>query len=169
MKLDKKKELASKTLGVGKNRIVFNTEHLGDIKEAITKQDIKTLKDQGIIEIKPVKGRKKVERRKTRRGPGKIKKTVNKRKQEYVKITRKLRTYIMNLRDREDLNQEIYKELRKKIRMRNFRSKAHLKEHLKALEKQGIEIKVSEEEKRTKPINNPKKTESKKTTKENKK
>ncbi|MBT4135756.1 hypothetical protein HOD75_04460 [archaeon] len=135
MNLSKKKVLASKALGVGKNRIIFNPEGLSEIKEAITKQDIISLKDDGIISIKPVKGRTKVKRRKTRRGPGKIKKTVNKRKQIYVKITRKLRNYIKQLTDRGVIERDLYKELRKKIRMRAFKSKANLKEHLKSNEK----------------------------------
>ena len=131
MNLSKKKELAAKALKVGKNRVIFNSEGISEIKEAITKQDIKDLAGEGIITIKPVKGRKKIVKRKTRRGPGKIKKTVNKRKQIYVKITRKLRSYIMNLRDRGVLERELYRELRNKIRMRDFRSIAYLKEYLK--------------------------------------
>ena len=79
--LNRKKELAAKTLKVGKNRLSFNQDNLAEIKEAITRQDIKDLYAEGIITIKPIKGRKKIKRRKTRRGPGKIKKTVNKRKQ----------------------------------------------------------------------------------------
>lgn len=129
MNLAKKKILASKVLKVGKNRVVFSNS-LGDIKEAITKQDIKILYDQGIIKIKPVKGRKKIIRR-TRRGPGKIKKKVNKRKQIYVKLTRKLRAYVKYLRDNKVISRDIYLDLRKKIRGRYFKSKANLKEFLK--------------------------------------
>ena len=128
-----KKELAAKALRVGKNRISFNGE-ASEIKEAITRQDIKDLAEQGIISIKPVKGRKKIVRRKTRRGPGKIKKTVSHRKQEYVKITRKLRNYLMVLRDKGLVERELYWTLRKKIRMRDFKSKAHFKEYLKGIE-----------------------------------
>ena len=132
MNLIKKKELASKVLKVGKNRIMFNSENLAEIKEAITKQDIRDLHESGIIAIKPVKGRKKIVRRKTKRGPGKIKKKVNKRKQVYVKITRKLRGYIKELKKLGRITNEDYKTLRKKIRMRAFRSKAHLREQLEA-------------------------------------
>ncbi|MBT4166308.1 hypothetical protein HOE04_04690 [archaeon] len=138
MKLNRKKELAAKALGVGKGRIVFNEEGLGEIKEAITKQDIKDLVGEGIISIRPVKGRKKVKKRKTQRGPGKIKKTVNKRKQIYVKITRKLRDYIQMLKRHGIIELELYKDLRKKIRMRNFKSKANLKDYLKGLD--GVEL-----------------------------
>jgi len=87
MNLTKKKKLAAESLKVGKNRIVFNMANLAEIKEAITRQDIRGLRDEGVITIRPIKGRKKIERRKTRRGPGKIKKKINKRKQIYVKIT----------------------------------------------------------------------------------
>lgn len=138
MNLSKKKQLAAKVLKVGKKRIHFNNENLAEIKEAITKQDIKELYAEGIITIKPVKGRKTIKRRKTKRGPGKIKKTVNKRKQIYVKITRKLRTYLKELKALGVIDRDLYQELRKKIRMRTFRSKAHLKEYLETHEEIGI-------------------------------
>ena len=133
MNLAKKKELAKKTLGVGKHRLIFNKEGIAEIKEAITKEDIKNLHKDGIIGIKPIKGRRKVERRKRRRGPGKIKRRINNRKQIYVKITRKLRAYIRGLRNNNSIDKDTYKDLRKKIKMRNFRSKANLKEHLNSV------------------------------------
>jgi len=138
MNLAKKKELAAKALNVGKNRINFNSEGLSEIKEAITKQDIKDLSTDGIITIKEVSGRKKIKKRKSRRGPGKIKKTVNKRKQIYVKITRKLRDYLKQLKSKEIINRELYINLRKKIRMRTFKSKAHMKDYLENTEKISI-------------------------------
>lgn len=45
MKLENKKDLASRALKVGKNRIAFNKSRLTEIKEAITKQDFKDLKE----------------------------------------------------------------------------------------------------------------------------
>ncbi len=151
MNLTKKKELASKALRVGKNRLIFKMENLSEIKEAITRQDIRSLHSEGIISIKPVKGRRKVVRRKTRRGPGKIKKKINKRKQVYVKITRKLRKYVMELRNRGVLDRELYWSLRKKIRMRDFRSKASLKDYLKGAEVDFDKVVERKEEKISKP------------------
>jgi len=155
MNLSKKKALAAKALNVGKNRVIFNTEGLSEIKEAITKQDIKDLAKEGIISIKPVKGRKKVVKRKTKRGPGKIKKKVKNRKQVYVKITRKLRKYLMDLRDKGAVDRELYWELRKKIRMRAFKSKVNFKEYLRGinidvgaqLKSDGIKREVKKEKK----------------------
>ncbi|MFA5173788.1 MAG: 50S ribosomal protein L19e [Candidatus Pacearchaeota archaeon] len=128
MKLDKKKELASRVLKAGKHRIQFNINHLAEIKEAITKQDIRDLHSEGIIVVKPIKGRKKIVKRKTRRGPGKIRKTIKKRKQNYVKLTRKLRAYVLALKNTGKITREQYIDARKKIKMKAFRSKAHLKE-----------------------------------------
>ncbi len=51
MNLRSKKQLAAKTLGVGKKRIIFNINNIPEIKEAITKHDIHTLYDEGIILI----------------------------------------------------------------------------------------------------------------------
>ena len=131
MDLTKKKELASKALKVGKRRIIFDSESLGEIKEAITKQDMKDLYVEGVIQIKPLKGRKTIVRRKTKRKAGKIKKTINTRKQDYVKLTRKLRGFIKSLQKKGEIDTPRYKSLRKKIRMREFKSKANLKEYLK--------------------------------------
>jgi len=136
MKLETKKSLAARTLGVGANRIAFNVERLSEIKEAITKQDIKDLMSSGAIIIKEKKGRKKIERRKTRRRAGSIKQTVKEKKQNYVKLTRKLRTYLSNLKSRSKLSTEELKQLRKEIRASNFRSLAHMKERLKQIQEE---------------------------------
>tara|TARA_Y100000034_G_C6901927_1_gene417388 strand:- start:1305 stop:1808 length:504 start_codon:yes stop_codon:yes gene_type:complete len=167
MNLRTRKELAAKVLKVGKNRIQFAKDNLNEIKEAITKQDMKDLHKEGFISIKPIKGRKKIKKRKTRRGPGKIKKKVNKRKQIYVKITRKLRSYLKELKSQEKISNELFWGLRKKIRMREFRSKSHLKEHLVNVSKIDLNKEVVKPKKKT-----VKKTEKKakpKKTKEKKK
>lgn len=136
MQLNKKKELAARTLKVGKDRIVFNKERLTDIKEAITKQDIRDLLSDKAIQIKEITGRKKQTKRKTRRRPGSIKKKVKQRKREYMTITRKLREHLKTLKDREVVTKDEYWKIRKEIRARAFRSKAHMKERVHALIKE---------------------------------
>ena len=133
MQLAKKKELASKVLKVGKNRVVFVESSLPEIKEAITRQDILDLRKSGAIQIKEVSGRKKIVRRKNRRRTGKIKKKVNNRKQEYVILTRKLRTFEKHLLKAEKIDKEKHKNIRKMIRARKFRSKRHLNESFEEL------------------------------------
>ena len=130
MQLNKKKELAARTLKVGKGRIVFNKERLSDIKEAITKQDIRELlRDKAII-ITAIQGRRKIVKRKTRRRAGSIKKKVKTRKRDYIIITRKLRAYLSGLKEREIITKDEFWKLRKEIRARDFKSKASLKDRL---------------------------------------
>jgi large subunit ribosomal protein L19e len=123
-----KKELAAKALNVGKGRIKFVNARIDEVKEAITKQDIKDLANAGAIIVKPIKGRKTNIKRKNRRKTGKIRKKVNTRKQEYVKMTRKLRKHVKLLKNQGALSKEEAKKVRKQIRNKSFRSKAGLKE-----------------------------------------
>lgn len=131
MNLGKKKKLAARRLGVGVRRIKFDESRLTEIKEAITGQDIKDLKKDNAITIKEVKGRRRITKRKHKRGPGKVRKRKNERKQKYVKLTRKLRAHIKGLKNKSEIDSESYKKIRKQIRAKTFRSKSHLKESLK--------------------------------------
>jgi len=135
MNLAKKKSLAQKVLGAGKKRIMFVQSRLDEIKEALTKQDIRDLKKEGAIVIKEKKGRKRNIKRKNKKGPGKIKKTLNTRKKDYVRTTRKLRKYVAEMKRKKMLNSGEVKDIGKKIRNRQFRSQAHLKEYIKELKK----------------------------------
>jgi len=130
MNLKKKKKLIARVLKVGLGRIILDSNMKNEIKEAITRQDAKDLKQAGAVRIKEKKGRKRKEKKRRRR-EGKIKKKVKRRKQEYVKLTRKLRNYIKGLKDKERISKEDYREFRKKIRARQFRDLAHLKEAIK--------------------------------------
>lgn len=128
MNLKSKKELAARTFGVGTGRILFVNSRINEIKEALTKQDIRDLKNDGAIIVKNIKGRKSVQTVKSR-SSGNIRKKVNKRKKEYATITRKLREYLGELSKRGEISKEDVKNLRKKIRNREFKNKAHLKSY----------------------------------------
>ena len=132
MNLRKKKAMASRLLGIGKERIMFIPSRANEIKEAITKQDIRDLVIDKAIIIRDVKGRKTV-RKKRSRSVGNVRKKVNKRKQNYVKLTRKLRGYICELSKQGILSKEEVTEIRKKIRNSEFKSKSHLKEYIGGL------------------------------------
>jgi large subunit ribosomal protein L19e len=135
MNLKKKKALVTRTLKVGKERIVFLKSRMDEIKEAITKNDIRSLQKEGAIVIKNIKGRRKIKKKGKKRSVGNIRKKVNKRKQEYVKMTRKLRNYVAEIKKQGKLSKEEIKDIRKKIRNKAFKSKAHLKEYLGGLRK----------------------------------
>lgn len=134
MNLRSKKELAVRTLKVGKARIAFVESRKDEIKEAITKQDIRDLVAEGAIIIKDVKGRKKIEKR-GRRSTGNIRKVINKRKKEYVIITRKLRNYANIMASKMQIVKEDLKKIRKKIKNREFKNKMDLQRYIGDLNK----------------------------------
>ena len=131
MKLEVKKALAARALKVGKNRIIFKLERLSDIKEAITKQDMRDLYADEAILIKEIRGRKKVEQRLNRRRAGSVKLKKTSGKAQYVIITRKLRSYLFYLRRTGQISKEDYSRYRKEIRARIFRSLSQLKDAVK--------------------------------------
>ena len=131
MNLSKKKRLAKKTFGVGTDRIVFVESRLGEIKDAITKQDLRDLEKSGAIIIKTRKGRRNLGHlgvRRKSRSTGNIRKKVGQNKRDYMAITRKLRGYLLELHSRGEISKEDLVSIRKKIRNREFRSKTHFKE-----------------------------------------
>ena len=134
MNLSKKKKLAKRTLNVGEDRIVFLQSRLEEIKDAITKQDIRDLLKSGAIIIKEGKGRKKVETHKSR-SVGNVRRKAKNKKREYMILTRKLRKYLKGPKAKENLSKGDIIDLRKKIRNRIFRNTAHLKEHIGGVKK----------------------------------
>lgn len=133
MNLAKRKELAAKVLGIGKNRVVFAKENLAEIKEAITRMDIIDLHKSGAIRIREIKGRKKIVKRRHRRRIGKVKGKIVDKKTEYVIITRKLRKFVRGLVRTRKISKERNREIRREIRARKFKSKRNLKESLEEL------------------------------------
>lgn len=141
MNLRSKKQLAARTFGVGKERIMFVNERIEEIKEAITKQDMRNLQKDGAIIIKEIKGRSKNVNKGKKRGMGNVRKNVNKRKRKYVILTRKLRKLLDEKKKRGEINKSKVKELRKKIRNKMFKSKAHMKEYMGGLKNENAKTK----------------------------
>lgn len=133
MNLKKKKLLAARTFGVGESRIKFLEPRLDEIKEALTKQDIKDLHRDGAIVVLPIKGRQKIGQKKRNRGAGNVRKKVNKRKKVYVKLTRKLRKHLSEIQGK--LSKKEKEELRKKIKNKEFKSKSDFKAHIGGIKK----------------------------------
>ena len=131
MNLSKKKELAKRAFGIGKDRIIFVESRLDEIKDAITKQDMRDLRGSGAIIRRGAKN-------KGRRGAGKIRKSTKIRKKDYVVLTRKLRKHIAEMKRSGEITKDKIDDIRKKIRNRIFRSKAHLREHLGGMSNENI-------------------------------
>ena len=65
MMLKLQKRLAADVLGCSEKRVLFDQDRLEDIKEAITKLDIRSLIADGTIREKPIKGISRARARKT--------------------------------------------------------------------------------------------------------
>ena len=132
------KRLAAQVLKCSKNNVWFDTGRLEEIKEAITKADIKSLiKDKAIIAKKRI-GTSKYRIRKTqaqkskgrRKGPGSRKSGVNARiskKSRWANHIRAQRAFLQNLRDKDVIERSGYRSLYMKSKGGFFRSKRHLK------------------------------------------
>jgi large subunit ribosomal protein L19e len=127
MDLGKKRNLAARTLKVGKERIFFVPSRLDEIKEAMTKQDIRDLHREKAILVKEIKGRKIKIKKRTKKGDGSKKKNIKNKKKTYMALTRKLRKYLKDLKSQKKISKEESKSMRKKIRSKTYKSKAHLK------------------------------------------
>ncbi|MBD3354648.1 50S ribosomal protein L19e [Candidatus Woesearchaeota archaeon] len=141
MKFNLQKRLAADILKCSESRIIFNQDRLEDIKEAITKLDIKSLINDKAIKEKPKKGNSrfrarkiKIQKRKgKRKGPGskKGKKTSRlSKKKSWMNKIRKQRAFLKNLRDKEIITKENYHTLYQKAKGGFFRSKRHIKLYL---------------------------------------
>jgi large subunit ribosomal protein L19e len=138
MKLKIQKRLAADILKCSESRIRFDEERLDEIKESITKIDIKSLiKDKAIFSL-PKKGVSRVRARKIqiqkskgkKKGTGKRKgkKTARApRKQTWINKIRAQRILIKNLKESEIIDREVYRKLYKKAQGGFFRSRRHIK------------------------------------------
>jgi len=134
MNLEKKKQLAKRVLKVGKEKIIFLEPRLNEIKEAITKQDIRDLHREGAIIVKGKKGRKKSVKKKSR-SRGNIRKKPNIEKREYMTLTRKIRKYLSELKKQGKISNEDFNTARKKTRNKEFKNMVHIKEYIGGLKK----------------------------------
>ena len=159
MILTVQKRLAAGILKCSPKRVTFDGEKLAEIKEAITKVDLRSLIEQGLISKAPergiARGRTRFahgQRRKDRRkGHGSRKgkagaRTV--RKTAWVNKVRLQRRYLQSLRTGKVVGQVEFVELYKKIKGGFFRSKRHMELYLteRGIVKNTAKAKVGEQQ-----------------------
>jgi large subunit ribosomal protein L19e len=135
--LKTKRHLVSRILGVGANRVRFDSDHLDDVADAITRDNIRSLVTAKIIEIKSIKGTshsrahfKKYQKRRrgTKQGSKKGKKGARIGKKEvYVKRIRAMRHQIKVKKSRKEITNKDYWDLYKQISGNQVRNLAHLR------------------------------------------
>ncbi len=141
MNLDVQKRLVADIVKGSSKRVKFDTMRLDDIKKAITKNDIKSLIQEGVIQIVPKRGisrgrvRKAHDQKKKglRRGQGSRKGRAGARedtKTTWMNRIRLQRSYLKTLKDKNVITNELYRELYLKSKGGFFRSKRHIKLYL---------------------------------------
>lgn len=141
MNLKTQKRISAQILKVGVNKIKFDPDKLDDIKEAITKTDIRSLIKRKVIIKRPVNYQSRararmIKRQKSkgnRKGPGSREGTKKARantKTLWVRKIRLLRGFLRALKKNDMLDNKIYRELILKSKGGFFRSRRHLKLYL---------------------------------------
>ena len=137
MMLKAQKKIAASVLKCSPKHVVFDTEKLPEIKEAITKQDIKTLVTDGLIKRvrknEQSKARTRVraiQRSKGRqRGQGSRKGKATARlskKERWIGKIRLQRDLLKKMRSTNSITKKIYRDLYMKSKGGFFRSKRHI-------------------------------------------
>ncbi|RMF55290.1 50S ribosomal protein L19e [Candidatus Woesearchaeota archaeon] len=138
MRLKSQRKLAAQILKCAEKRVVFDTERIEDIKEAITKADIRGLIHDKVITAKPAKGvsrvrakKRQIQKRKGKRtGKGSRKggkKARNPKKKTWMNRIRIQRKFLQELRDKKMITSKDYRSLYQKAKGGFFRSKRHVK------------------------------------------
>ena len=135
--LKAKKRLASRVTGVGVHRIKFDSDHLDDVADAITRENIRSLITANTIQIKSFTGTSRgraqhKKDQKNKRGTGQGSKQGRKgarvgKKEVYVAKVRSLRRLLKISKDRKDITNPEFWGLYKKVGGNTVRNKAHLR------------------------------------------
>ena len=142
MQLKIQKRLAAQILKSSKNDIWLDSDRLEEIKDSITKADIKSLIKDKAIKSKKKRGISRYRIRKIqiqkskgrRRGPGSIKGGKHARlskKRSWINHIRIQRVFLRNLRDKGAINKSSYRSLYMKSKGGFFRSKRHIKLYIR--------------------------------------
>lgn len=141
MKLSTQKRLAADVMNVGMSRVWLDPEFEDEVSLAITRDDIRRLIDEGVIQKKRASGVSRgrarhilrQKRKGQRKGPGKKKgKATSKMsgKDRWMMKIRPMRKQLRKLRDEGKITPKVYRELYLKAKGNAFRNTAHLRTYI---------------------------------------
>lgn len=142
MKLRNQKRIAAKILKVGKKHVKFDPDKLSEIKEAITKADLRSLVGQNIIKKKQYQSQSRSRARKIaeqkrkgrRKGHGSRKGKSTARlppKRTWINKVRLQRDLLSVLKEKKLITNKTYREMRRKVKGGFFRTRSHISLYLK--------------------------------------
>ncbi|MBE6514101.1 MAG: 50S ribosomal protein L19e [Candidatus Methanomethylophilaceae archaeon] len=139
--LKNQRRMAADILKCGENRVWMNPDKLEDIEDCITRADIRTAIDSGLIKAKPKNGTSKARIRYVagqkasgkRKGPGSRKGTANARvrdKERWMGTIRPIRAELKQLRADGKITPSVYRLYYRKAKGGMFKSRRHLRQHM---------------------------------------
>lgn len=132
------RRLAADILKVGETRVWISPDHMEEIKNAITRSDVRRMINHGYIKAKNPKIKKPKEKSKRGKGPGRRKGASGARspkKKKWMNTVRPLRRMLKELRAEEKIDVKTYRKLYSQVKSGTFRNRSHLKLYL---EQRGI-------------------------------
>jgi len=133
--LSLQRKLAAEILKVGRTRVWMDTEHLEEIKKAITRSSIKKMISHGYIKAKRAKIKiPELHPKRRTRGEGSRKGRKGSRlrkKRRWINTVRPLRNMLKELRDEKKIERKEYRRLYSLVKSGMFRSRAHLRLYLR--------------------------------------
>lgn len=145
MNLKLQKRLAKAVLGVGERRVWFDPEKMAEIKEAITRGDIRSLVSKRYIKVKPKGGITK--RKKGKKGPGRRKGKKGARegkKRKWISKIRAIRKLLNQMRRNKTVDAKTYRRLYRLSKGNFFRDRSHVKLYVTKLREDKGELKKKE-------------------------
>ena len=141
MTLKSQKRLAAQIMKASKKRIKLDYTKLDEIKEAITKSDIRGLIKDKVIKVKQKKGvsrvrarKRQIQKRKGRKkGPGRKKAKINakiSKKRRWINKIRIQRKFLNELKDKNIISNKTFRTLYLKSKGGFFRNKRHIKVYI---------------------------------------
>jgi len=131
--LTQQKRVAADILKVGESRVWMSPNHLEDIKNAITRSDVRKMISHGYIKAKKEKLKIPKTGKKRKQGHGSRKGAKGARlpkKERWMNTVRPLRRMLKKLREEEKIDAKTYRKLYLQVKSGAFRSRSHLKLYL---------------------------------------
>lgn len=147
--LANQRRLAAEVMDVGVNRVWMNPESSKDIADALTRENIRKLIEEGKVGKRAIRGISRGRVRKAhetrayghRKGHGSrsgAKGARRPKKEMWMKKIRALRSLLRELRENKTIDVSTYRKLYAKAKGGEYRSRAHLKSHIEQTKGKGV-------------------------------
>ena len=139
--LSNQRRMASEILKCGENRVWMDPERMDDIADCITRADIRTAINSGIIKAKAKEGTSRGRIRHAaaqkasgkRKGPGSREGTANARvrdKERWISVIRPIRAELKTLREEGKITPSAYRLFYRRAKGGQYRSRRNLRQHM---------------------------------------